>query len=123
MNGELDTCLRDIADDLKRSFSGYPEQSPDYTILMQDLSKQPAKSRPLLPGHVKIGTDPMRRNVYKALRLASADYQRIFIVHYLVRWKRPRKMDALDCSTKTAFYQLRDNLHSYLEGIITATVA
>lgn len=115
----IDELLREVAADMRQRFKGYPKQSPEYTIMTQDLSRQPAASKALLPDNALIGSPQDRRDIYRALRRARREQQEFFIIFYVKRWGRKKKMAELGC-TKTEMYLKRDQLHSYLLGLIDA---
>jgi len=116
--------LEEVAFGMQQHFKVYPEQSPEYTIMTQDLSRQPASSKVLLPDIADIGMAADAKQVYGALQRARKNYQWIFAVFYTSGLGRDKKIKALSnlgVRNKNELYEKRSELHSYLQGLLDSS--
>jgi len=112
----LHLMLEELAGELRVRWESWPEKSVEYTIMMQDLSRRPPGSTPLLPPETRIGSADLKR-LYDVLCNARAEYQVSFLVLYS-RMNRHAKIRILKLPNKAALYQVRDGLHAYLQGAL-----
>ncbi len=108
----IDEMYRDLARDLRRSYAQFPDESNEYKIMMQDLSRGNAKT--IVP-NIEF-TDESIVQLKDILHTMPADYLKVFYYYYIKRYSRRKKMKDLGCTNKDQYYGRRDMLHSYTQG-------
>ena len=114
--------MQELAEELRKRHESYPSKSPDYTIMMQDLSRQPPRSMPLLNADTKMLSTELV-GLYAAINNARLEFQKRFFLFYLRKWGRKRTMEALQITDKNQYYTKRDELHAYILGVMDSSPA